>query len=71
MCYLFIYQYIYENVIALIFSPGFPHSQTAKSQSLILPDGLRGSVHLGHAVYEWGGDALCSTDAKWQELNLQ
>jgi len=52
MCYLFIYQYIYENVIALNFSPGFPHSQTVKSQYLLLPDGLRESLLLGHAVQE-------------------
>lgn len=52
MCYLFIYQYIYENVIALNFSPGFPRSQTVKSQSLLLPDGLRESSLLGHVVRE-------------------
>lgn len=53
MCYLFIYQYIYEKLIALNFSPGFPHSQTVKSQSLLLPDGLRESLLLGHAVKEY------------------
>lgn len=60
MCYLFIYQYIYENVIALNFSPGFPHSQTVKSQSLLLPDGLRESLLLGHAVQEYGERMSCA-----------
>lgn len=52
MCYLFIYQNIYEHVIALNFSPGLPHFQTVKSQSLFLPDGLWESLMLGHAVQE-------------------
>lgn len=52
MCYLFMYQYIYENVNALNFSPGFPHSRTVKSQTLLLPDGLHESLLLGRAVQE-------------------
>lgn len=55
-----IYQYIYENVIVSNFSAGFPHSQTVKSQTLLLPDSLQESLLLGHAVQEYEEGMPCA-----------